>query len=69
MLCLEENILVCVLVRFINCFKILLYSTKAVFSEVVFWSSFISCLIFSTDVSSAYIIVLSCVRCGISFVY
>jgi hypothetical protein len=36
---------------------------------VVSWSSFISCPVFSIDVSSAYIIDLSCVRSGISFAH
>jgi hypothetical protein len=35
----------------------------------VFWSSSISCPTFRIDVSSAYINVLPCVRCGISFIY
>jgi hypothetical protein len=44
-------------------------SITPILFEVVFWSSFISCPTFSIDVSSAYIIDLPCVRCGISFIY
>jgi ribosomal protein L33 len=43
-------------------------SSKPVFSEVGFCSSFIY-LVFSIDVSSAYIIVLPCSKCGASFIY
>jgi hypothetical protein len=44
-------------------------STISVLFEVVFYSSFISCPTFNIDVSSAYIIDLPFVRCGISFIY
>jgi hypothetical protein len=44
-------------------------SANPVFSEVVFWSSFISWPILSIDVSSAYSITLPCVRHSTSFTY
>jgi hypothetical protein len=66
--CLKENI-VC-FDGFIDKLFISKYcSTTPILFEVVFCSSFKSCPTFNIDVSSAYIIDLPFVRCGISFIY